>query len=339
MMSKSITQDILNAFPSTSKKEWEAKATKDLKGKALDELTWEISEEIKQSPFYTAEDETAIDPSPLKQHQPDWQIGELYVVENAKTSNKHLLADLMHGLTAPVLQLSKSMSHVEIDSLFEGVGLSYIDTHFKAMDNNSFEAVQSFLHAQGNKANTYFELAAPDSKATRSVLVNAQKFYNGTEHTGDELKRAITAIKTLLQEATNPSLLASQFQCSFFVDNAYLLNIAKLRAFKLLYIQLLKELNLPISLPFVKVEFTPSAYGEDEQDNIIRATSMAMSAVMGGADHLIVRPTSETSRAKRLARNIQLILKYESGLHKVADPAAGSYYIESLTQKLINSVK
>lgn len=337
-MSKSITQDILNTFPPVSKKDWETKAIKDLKGKSLDELNWVISEDIKQSPYYAAEDQTTIDVSLLKQHNPDWQIGELYVIDNAKTSNKQVLADLMHGLNAPVFQFSETFSVEDITALFKGVGLEYIFTHFAEMSEDQLKEVNAFLAQQEESSKVYLE-TEQSQHATKSILVNAQKHYKGIAHVGEELKAVLSEVKERLNHAEDPAKVASQIQFKFFVDNAYLLNIAKLRAFKLLYLQLLEELNLPKALPFVKVEFAPSAYGEDEQDNLIRATSMAMSAVLGGADHLIVRPTSETDRAKRLARNIQLILKHESGLHKVADPAAGSYYIESLSNKLVNWVK
>ena len=334
-MAKSITQDILNTFPPSSKADWEVKASKDLKENSLGELTWEISEEIRQSPFYTAEDKTTIDPSALKQHQPDWQIGELYVIDDVKKSNKQLLADLMHGLNAPVIQFSNEVGSADIAALFNAVGMEYIFTHFKAMSEGQLAQVNEYMTKQGVEAALYFE-SDTVLPAAKSVLIDAQKYYHGVSHTADELKAALSSVREILKSAENPSLMAGQIQCKFFVDNAYLLNIAKLRAFKLLYVQLLKELALPVSLPFMKVGFAPSAYGDDEQDNLIRATSMAMSAVMGGADHLIVRPTSDTPRAKRLARNIQLILKYESGLHKIADPAAGSYYIENLTQKLVH---
>ncbi|MCD8528804.1 MAG: methylmalonyl-CoA mutase family protein [Chitinophagales bacterium] len=121
---------------------------------------------------------------------------------------------------------------------------------------------------------------------------------------------------------------------TFYEDKSYLLSIAKLRAFKLAYTQLFKTNELP----FVLVEFAPEAYGNDAQDNLINATTMAMSAVLGGANCLIVKPTQNNEDGKRLARNIQLILKHESGLHQIADPANGSFYIESLTRKLIEKI-
>jgi methylmalonyl-CoA mutase len=69
-------------------------------------------------------------------------------------------------------------------------------------------------------------------------------------------------------------------------------------------------------------------------------TSIAMSAVLGGADRIVLSPTQEidTVFANRIARNVHHILKMESYLDVVADPAAGSYYIETLTEALAKEV-
>ena len=65
-----------------------------------------------------------------------------------------------------------------------------------------------------------------------------------------------------------------------------------------------------------------------------------MSAVIGGADRLYVLPSNHfrqepgTAFSRRIARNVQHLLKMESHLHRVVDPGAGSFYIEKLTEKL-----
>ena len=74
----------------------------------------------------------------------------------------------------------------------------------------------------------------------------------------------------------------------------------------------------------------------DPHVNILRATTEAMSAVLGGADSIFVAPFDECYRtpdeaSRRLARNTQILLKQEALLARVADPAGGSYYLETLT--------
>ena len=78
----------------------------------------------------------------------------------------------------------------------------------------------------------------------------------------------------------------------------------------------------------------------DPHVNLLRATTEAMAAVIGGCDALIVGPYTEArgaadELAERLALNTQLLLREESRFGEVADPAAGSWYIESLTAELL----
>lgn len=335
-MANAIIQDILGNFKPSSKEEWEAKALNDLKGKALEDISWKLNEEITLSPYYSSSDLPQMDTRMLKNSDPDWQIGEHYEVSDYKATNKQFLTDLMHGLNAPCFSFFKTPSLADFKILFDGVGIEHIHTYFTSNDGEVYLLWQSLLEERQVKAKAYFQLEGPVAALEKSVHINASAYYKGVSQVHEELKNTLLVAKAMLMSAADAQLLARQIQFTFFVDNVYLINIAKIRAFKLLWLNLLSELNLSQELPFIKVEFAPQAYGDDEQDNLIKATSMAMSAVLGGANHLTVRPTSETKRARRLARNIQLILKHESGLHKVTDPAKGSFYIESLTSKLVN---
>jgi len=334
-MAEDILKEIFQNFKENSKAEWIQQATEDLKDKSISDIDWKLNEAITQAAYYTASDLPALNHSILKEYNPDWQIGEHYFVANYKASNAQLLQDLMHGLNAPVLSFKNSPSLEDFKILFNGIGLEYIFVHFDCSENQVLLSWQELLEETKNTS-AYFRLDKTSTAVEKSEHLDARKFYTHTAGIHEEVKQSIQAVKAILLSSDDKQSAADQIHFSFFVDNSYLASIAKLRAFKLLWVALMKANHLSEKLPFISVEFAPSAYGIDEQDNLINATSMAMSAVIGGANHLIVRPTNETTTAKRLARNIQLILKDESGLHKVADPAQGSYYIESLTSKLVN---
>ncbi len=81
----------------------------------------------------------------------------------------------------------------------------------------------------------------------------------------------------------------------------------------------------------------------DPYVNMLRTQTEAMSAALGGADSITVLPFNAiyeetTEFSERIARNQQLLLKEESHLDKIADPSAGSYYIESLTDSIADQV-
>ena len=73
------------------------------------------------------------------------------------------------------------------------------------------------------------------------------------------------------------------------------------------------------------------------QSNLMRGTTEAMAAIIGGCDALIVSPSTGDESGERLALNTQLLLREESYFDRVADPAAGSWYIESLTAQLLRN--
>ena len=337
-MAVDILKEIYQDFKENSKEDWIQQASKDLKDKSLSDIDWKLNEDVSQAAYYTASDLPIWDHSILKQHNPDWQVGEYYFVEDYKVTNAQLLQDLMHGLNAPVLSFKNSPSLADFKVLFNGIGLDHIFVHFDSSENQVFLSWQELL-AETKASKAYFRLDTALEAVEKSEHIDVRPFYSNTAGIHEELKQSIQAVKAVLLSSEDKQGAADQIHFSFFVDKSYLASIAKLRAFKLLWGNLMKEHKLVESLPFISVEFALDAYGSDEQDNLINATTMAMSAVIGGANHLVVRPTSNTSTAKRLARNIQLILKHESGLHKVADPAQGSYYVESLTSKLVNYCK
>ncbi len=80
----------------------------------------------------------------------------------------------------------------------------------------------------------------------------------------------------------------------------------------------------------------------DAHTNLIRQTYEAMSAVLGGANFLWVRPLDEENTGvleRRIARNVSVILREESHLDKVQDPAAGSFFLEKLTTDMLSHLK
>jgi methylmalonyl-CoA mutase len=136
---------------------------------------------------------------------------------------------------------------------------------------------------------------------------------------------------------------AAAIQFSVSVNKSYFLEIARIRAFKLLWLNVLKAWGAPRNFPLVEARFQPEAYTDELYTNMIRATTMAMSVVLGGADRLTVLPYDAGREgqaiypqqfSRRIARNVQQLLKMEGFFNEIPDAAAGSYYIEKLTRQL-----
>ena len=132
---------------------------------------------------------------------------------------------------------------------------------------------------------------------------------------------------------------------SFFwaIGMNYFMEIAKMRAARLLWAKIVKQFNPknPKSMALRTHSQTSgwSLTAQDVFNNVIRTTIEAMAAAMGGTQSLHTNALDEalalpTDFSARIARNTQILLQEETGICRVVDPWGGSYYVESLTDQV-----
>ena len=137
--------------------------------------------------------------------------------------------------------------------------------------------------------------------------------------------------------------VACKMQMTLSVGSNYFMEIAKLRATRLLWATILdqykpkNELAYKLYINTVASSWNKTIY--DPYVNILRSTTEGMAAAIGGADSISLKPFDVAYKpdddfSRRNARNIQVILKEEAFFDKVVDPAAGSYYVENLTDSI-----
>lgn len=213
--------------------------------------------------------------------------------------------------------------------------LAYFTLHGRFQDEKPFALLlQSLKEASG-------------FPAFRVITVDGTIFHNAGGTTVSEMAFTLAAGSFYMQLLTDKGFsadeVAGRIQFSLAVGSNYFMEIAKFRAFRYLWAQILKaygvkEQNAAATVHAVSAFRNKTVY--DPYVNMLRTTTETMSAILGGADMITVLPfdlayETPTEMANRIARNQQLILKEESYFDKVTDPAAGSYYIENLTANLI----
>ncbi len=123
-------------------------------------------------------------------------------------------------------------------------------------------------------------------------------------------------------------------------DADQFLTIARLRAARTLWAAVLTASGASDATPSFHAVTSAAMFSErDAAVNMLRSTSAAFAAGVGGADAVTVLPFdgSDSALARRNARNIQHLLIDESGINRLIDPAAGSGFVESLTQRLVDA--
>jgi methylmalonyl-CoA mutase len=182
----------------------------------------------------------------------------------------------------------------------------------------------------------------------KGINVRAHIYHNSGASTLQELAFALAQANEYLVRMTDKGMdidtIASRLQMTFATGSNYFIEIAKIRAAKILFAKMLdyyspkEEKTKNLTIHSVSSKWNKSIY--DPYTNVLRNATETMSAIIGGADSITVDPFDGIFKLPddfsiRIARNIQNLLKHESFLDKVIDPAAGSYYVENITDILV----
>jgi methylmalonyl-CoA mutase len=160
------------------------------------------------------------------------------------------------------------------------------------------------------------------------------------------LATAITYLRTADDEGIDPAAVAGALEFTLCAGPDQFLEIAKLRAARRLWAHALSQCGVEPTERRSAVYVRTSRRMVSALDpwvNLLRATTAAFAAAVAGADGITVLPFDEPVLSpgessgplgRRMARNTQLVLLEEASLHRVSDPAGGSWYVESLTDQL-----
>lgn len=184
-------------------------------------------------------------------------------------------------------------------------------------------------------------------KHVRIVTVAGQTFGNSGSTIVEELAFTLSAghdyLVRLMDAGLDVDQAARKLRFSFSVSSNYFMEIAKFRAARMLWANIVKGYDPAKNCACkMHIHAETSRWNQTIYDpyvNMLRGTTEAMSATIAGVHSLEVTPfdtsfENPTEFSKRIARNVELLLKNESHFDQVVDPAGGSYYVENLTQSI-----
>lgn len=359
---------LLDNFKGRTKQDWLEKVTKDLKGKGLDSLNWELTPDLVFSPFAHPEDR----PSPFppitnNKNTNNWESGVVINGDDEKNANKVALDLLNAGANALCFKLSKAPSRVDLKILLDKVQLEWISTHFMLeqdswinLSTHFYEIIKengqnpdNVVCSFGREIDSVMETKGISSLKSiinqlpkaQFLSVNSIKHFSNKENIPAAIAHTVYQgnqyLVAMNEEGFPLKEILPAIQFNISLTDSYLLNIASIRALRILWNQVVSAWAADLSGNVtIAVHLDETTQISDENYNKIKAGAQAMSAVVGNVDRLFIYPSDEfkiqggTSFSQRIALNIQHLLKLESYMDRVVDPAAGSYYIEEMTDKL-----
>lgn len=335
-------QSLLNEFKPNSKEEWILKATSELKEKSLESLSYEIEKNITVYPYYTKEDLKDIDyilnfnnvlanANTIDGEPRDWiNYQRISVIDEIK-ANELAIQALGLGATGIIFILKSAtnfnllLKEIKLDACaisFEGDGnineyLQYAEKEFELNQITGYWASNDQIKPNGLR-----------------TLVFGSKKISAVE----QLSEIVKTIQNYLGASKADNILhKSLFQLE--IGTNYFLEIAKLRALRVVITEILLSEGLKVNPSDIEIMAISSKWENNDfepHENILKGTSAAMAAIIGGCNAIYIEPENhEEIQNARISRNISTILKEEAFLNKTVDPAAGSYYIENLTNLLV----
>jgi methylmalonyl-CoA mutase len=192
--------------------------------------------------------------------------------------------------------------------------------------------------------------AVADFPKIKVINVQAYDFNDAGSSLVQELAFGVAIgneyIAKLTERGFTAEEVARRIKFTFGISSNYFMEIAKFRAGRVIWANIVRAWGVEsdcackMHVHAVTSQWNQTVY--DAYVNMLRGTTETMSAAIAGVDSIEVLPFDQVFRApgefsNRIARNVQSILKEESHFNKIIDPAGGSYYIEELTQSIIDA--
>ncbi|NJW51593.1 methylmalonyl-CoA mutase subunit beta [Salinimicrobium oceani] len=357
-----MKENLFSEFEEVSAKQWKQKIQYDLKGADYNEtLVWKSLDGINVKPFYHP-DET---PQPVRLAPSlGWNITEQIYVSTAEKANRRALDSLRKG--AESIWFLLPSEETDLQQLFQDIDLAEVPVYLKPEFASEAFFLQldkqvkkpSKVHLQfdivGHLARTgnWFENKTEDHNVLNILLqkcenldsflsIDAALYQNAGANIPQQLAYALAHANEYLNHISEQEEVPKKLKFQFLLATGpnYFFEIAKIRALRFLFETLSSEYNFEAECDILVQPTRRNKTLYDYNVNLLRTTTECMSAVLGGANSVCNMAYDaiyhkNNSFGSRIARNQLLVLKHESYFEKVANPAEGSYYIETLTHEL-----
>jgi methylmalonyl-CoA mutase len=349
-----MSKSLFNEFKNTTPSAWKQKIQVDLKGADYnDTLLWKTEEGIIVKPFYTKEDRNYQEINIPKK---EFTVCQTIFIDDEKIANSLAVNALNRGAKAIQFTASSKFNYqvvlknINLEKTIIYFSFSFLHDEFQIEVSNFINSKNCYFQTDiiGNLAEigNWFVNLKKDHKKLESIVKSTQNciaisgdlYQNSGANMVQQLAYTLAHANEYLQHFG--SHVAHKIHFKLAVGSNYFFEIAKLRAFRILWNSLLESYKIENLEAHLFVQ--PSIRNKTVYDynvNMLRTTSEYMSAILGGSNTIstisydaMYHKSNEFG--ERIARNQLLILQEDSGFSNAQHFADGSYYIESLTEQL-----
>ena len=348
-----MSKFLFDEFNPVSPSAWKQKIQVDLKGADYNEtLLWHTDEGITVKPFYTKEDSKN---TKINLPKKGFNICQSIFIDDVKIANSLAIDALKRGANSIQFRASKPFDPKSLLKGFPGktplyFQLTFLDANFQTKLAEFCDGDNTFIQTDiiGNLAENgnWFKNLKEDHSQLEKIVASSKNcisisgdlYQNAGANIPQQLAYSLAHANEYLNHFGGE--VANKISFNFAVSGNYFFEIAKLRAFRILWESLLNEYEITNSEAHIFTQ--PSLRNKTLYDynvNMLRTTSECMSAILGGSNTVsnvsydeIYHKSNEFGA--RISRNQLLILQQESYLEEAQNFADGAYYIETITTQL-----
>lgn len=342
---------LFSHFPPTPKTRWQQQAARELKGADPATLSVVMPGGLTLEPYYTADELAGVPLAAMQAAQkpvPGWENRVPIPEPDARTANERARQVLAQG--ADGLTFFIGTPDADLARLLLGIRLSDTPARFElgtdvapmpfleALRRVTGYPPRGSLSAQMVPADV-LRLTADAPGFRPLVVTEPAEPASVPAALAAVLHRTVGYLDAATETGFAPQAVFPKLEFSLSTSADYFLNLAKVRALRFLLAQVQRAYGVALPVPvFIHANVVETGTPErpPEAEDLVRATVQALAVLAAGCDAVTVvaAPLESAGTSARLSRNIPLLLQAEGYLAAVADPAAGSYFLETLTWEL-----
>ncbi len=350
-----------NSFAASTKEDWQKAARLELEGAdPFEKLSFE-KRKLSILPYYDQRNTDTFQSFHLTASVSEflgaraWHNMPSITVEKESEANHRALSDLNSGADGIIFHLKKRDTN--FSALLDKIEWPHCALSFQGnISLSSLEELHTHVLKKNYVVKTLVGTVFPDAAMNQPVEIlnlfepwanfhpigiNVTVKESAAEEIANALVEAVKQIDLLTDHGFSIRHALRALAFNVTIDEDFFLSIAKLKALRLVWNNVVVSFDANISSPAFIHASSPAWNKKDYQPNgnMLKSTTAGLAAVLGGCDALTVFPEAEdNTMMNRIARNVSSVLREESHLSKVADPTAGSYYIDSLVNQLAENV-
>lgn len=358
--------NLFSSFTPVTKDDWIRAASVEIQGKNPNETLQWTRHALTGLPYYDKLDSingVQIDSFRLApgsnsfRGARDWYNLPIVNALHAKNANESALIQLTNGADGILFDVQKNPS-VSLQMLLSGIEWPHCNVSFLLEEDVEmfFKNLSSYLSeskVQPELLNGFFlQKSYPQHPQLLHNVIHTlsdyknlfllgitSQFENPVDQLSDLLIKSVRLIDALTTSGTGANLALRNIFFSVSVGTDFFIEIAKLKALRILWFQVVRAYGIEsynvsdVMIHAHSISWNNNSF--EPHENMLKSTTASMAAILGGCTALSTEPDTEgDERLTRIARNVSNVMREESHLDKVADPTAGSYYLENLVYSI-----